>query len=63
MYGLAQQESWQQRREEIRQELAAIRLEKAAREYRGGRFRLMRDTKWDLERHTGLLLKRLRRSV
>ena len=61
MYGMLEQEISRQYRGEIRQQVAAYRLEKAARENRGGRFRLMGDTKWDLERHAGLLMKRLRR--
>ena len=63
MYGLAQQEVWQQRPEEIRQEVAAFRLEKTLRANREGRFRRMGDTKWELERYAGLLGKRLRRSL
>jgi hypothetical protein len=31
MYGMAQQEAWRQRPEEIRQQVAAIRLETALR--------------------------------
>ena len=57
MYGMAQQEAWRLRPEEIRREVAALRLEKATRE---GRFRLVGDTKWELERYAGLLMKRLR---
>ena len=60
MYGMAQQEAWRLRPEEIRREVAALRLEKAARESREGRFRLVGDTKWELERYAGLLMKRLR---
>ena len=63
MYGMAQQETWRQRPEEIRQEVAAYRLEKTLRANREGRFRLMGETKWELERYAGLLVKRLRRSV
>jgi hypothetical protein len=63
MYGMVQQEVWRQRPEEIRQQVAALRLEKTLRANRGGRFRLMGDTRWELERYAGLLLKRLRRSV
>ena len=60
MYGLAQQKAWRLRPEEIRREVAALRPEKAAREGREESFRLMRDTKWELERYAGLLMKRLR---
>ena len=63
MYGLAQNEAWRHRPEEIRQEVASIRLEKTLRANREGRFRLMGDTKWELERYAGLLVKRLRRPV
>ena len=63
MYGMAQQEAWRQRPEEIRQQVAALRLEKTLRANREGRLRLMEDTKWELERYTVLLSKRLRRSV
>jgi hypothetical protein len=60
MYGMAQQEAWGLRPEEIRREVAALRLERAAREGREGRFCLVGDTKWELQRYTGLLMKRLR---
>lgn len=60
MYGMVQQEAWRQRPEEIRQEVAAYRLEKSLRENHEGRFRLMQDTRWELERFAGLLKKRLR---
>ena len=60
MYGMVQQEAWRQRPEEIRQEVAAYRLEKALRENRDGRFRLLGDTRWELERFAGPLKKRLR---
>ena len=59
MYEMVQQEAWRQRPEEIRQEVAAIRLEKTLRAKREGRFGLMGDTKWELERYAGLLRKRL----
>jgi hypothetical protein len=62
MYALTQHEVWRQRPEEIRQEVAALRLEKPLRANRGGRLRLMEDTKWELERHAGLLMKRLHNS-
>ena len=60
---MAQQEACRQRPEEIRQQVAALRLEKTMRANREGRFRVMGDTKWGLERYAGLLVKRLRRSV
>jgi hypothetical protein len=60
MYGMAQQEVWRQRSEEIRQQVAAYRLEKAAREGREEGFRLVGYTKWELKRYAGLLIKRLR---
>lgn len=61
MYGLAVYGISRQRREEIRQEVAAYRLEeKLARANREGRFRLIGATKWELERYAGLLKKRLR---
>jgi hypothetical protein len=60
MYGMAQQEAWRLRPEEIRQQVAACRLEKTAREGREERFRLVGDTKWELERYAGLFMKRLR---
>ena len=62
MYGIAQQEAWGQRPEEIRQQVATLRLEKTLGANGEGRFRLMADTKWELERYAGLLVKRLRRS-
>jgi hypothetical protein len=46
-------------REEIRQEVAAYRLESKLRANREGRFSLMGDTKWELERYAGLFKKRL----
>jgi hypothetical protein len=63
MYGMAQQEAWRQRPEEIRQRVAALRLEKTLRAKSEGRFRLMENTKWELERYAGLLGKRFRRSA
>jgi hypothetical protein len=60
MYGMAQQEAWRLRPGEIRQQVAVYRLEKAAREGREQRFRHVGDTKWELERYAGLLMKRLR---
>jgi CSLREA domain-containing protein len=59
MYGLSQYEVIRQRQQEIQQEVAAIRLGKMARANREGRFRVMGDTKWELERHAGLLKKRV----
>jgi hypothetical protein len=59
MYGLAEYEAWRQRPEEIRREVAAIRLQKSARTGREGRFRLMGDTRWELDRYAGRLMKRL----
>lgn len=55
MYALAQQEAWRQRPEEIRQRVAALRLEKTLRAKGEGRFRLMGDTKGELERYAELL--------
>lgn len=60
MYGLAEYEISQQHREEIRQEVAACRLQSNLRANREQRFRLMGDTKWELERYAGLFKKRLR---
>ena len=60
MYGWIDHEASLHYREEIRQQVAAMRLEKSAREGREGRFRLMEDTRWELERYAGLLMKRLR---
>jgi hypothetical protein len=62
MYGLVQQEAWRHRPEAIRQEVAAIRLEKALRADRGSGSRLARDLRWELARFAGLLDKRFRRS-
>jgi hypothetical protein len=45
MYAMAQQEAWRQRREEIRQQVATLRLEKALGANLEGRFRLLGDTK------------------
>jgi hypothetical protein len=60
MHGMAEYEAWRLRPEELRREMAAYRLVKTAREGREERFRLMGDTKWELERYAGLLMKRLR---
>ncbi len=59
MYGWIDHEASRQYREEIRQQVAAIRLEKSAREGLEGSFRLVEDTRWELERYAGLLMKRL----
>jgi hypothetical protein len=63
MYGMVQQEDWRQYPEEIRREVALIRLEKAALVNREGGSGLWRDLSWELARFAGLLSKRLRRSV
>ena len=63
MYGMVQQEISRQHREEIRQQVAAYRLEGKLRANRRGRFLLAGDTKWELERYAGLLKKRLRNLV
>jgi hypothetical protein len=59
MYGMLEQEISRQHRGEIRQQVAAIRLQKTARTGRKERFRLMGDKRWELERYAGLLMKRL----
>ena len=63
MYGMLEQEiscgDLLQHRGEIQRQVSAIRLEKAARTGREGRFRVMRDTRWELERYAGRLMKRL----
>ena len=41
MYGMAQQEAWRQRPEELREHVVALRLEKTLRANGEGRFRLM----------------------
>ena len=51
MYGLAAYEAQLQRPEEIRRELAAIRLEKAALEDRETRTYVVRDLSWELTRY------------
>ena len=58
-----QQEDWRQCPEEIRREVALIRLEKAALVNREGGSGLWRDLSWELARFAGPLSKRLRRSV
>jgi len=60
MYGVLEQEISRQHRGEIRQQVVAYRLEKTLREGHGGRFRLLGDTRWELERYAGLLMKRLK---
>ena len=50
MYGMNQHEVWRQRSEEIRQEIAADRLEKMARENRETRPYVVRDLSWELAR-------------
>jgi hypothetical protein len=50
MYVMNQHEAWRQRSEEIRQELAADRLEKMARENRETRPYVVRDLSWELAR-------------
>ena len=59
MYGINQYEVWLQRPQEIRQEVAAYRLEKAARANRGRESTLVRDLGWELARYLGLVGKRL----
>jgi hypothetical protein len=61
MYGVIDHGASRQYREEISQKVAAYRLQKALRANREGRFRLLGDTKWELERYAGLLRKRLRK--
>jgi hypothetical protein len=63
MYGMVQQEAWQQRPEELRHQVAALRLEKTLRANREEESGLWRDLSWELARFAGLLGKRLRRSV
>ncbi len=61
MYGLAEHGIFRQHREEIRQEVAAYRVEdKPARANREGRSRLIGGTKRGLGRYAGLSKKRLR---
>ncbi len=60
MYGMAEYEVWRQRPEEIRQEVAAYRLEKTARANREAKPGLWRDLRWELARYAGLFGKRLR---
>jgi len=51
MYGMAQQEAWRQRPEEIRREVAALRLEKTLRTNREEGSGLWRDLSWELARY------------
>ncbi len=51
MYGMNQYEVWRQRPQELRQEVAAYRLEKAARANRGRESTLVRDLSWELARY------------
>jgi len=60
MYGTVQHEAWRQRPREIRQQLAAIRQEKATRESGDETPGLLRDLGWELARVAGLLGERLR---
>jgi len=46
-------------RQEIKQEVAAYRLEGELRANRGGGFRRAQDLRWELARYVGLLRKRL----
>ena len=59
MYTPVEHEVWRQRVEEIRQEAAVSHLEKTARAEGERRYRLIGDTKWELERCAGHLKKRL----
>jgi hypothetical protein len=61
MYGVIDHGASRQYREDISQRVAAYRLEKTLRANREGRFRLLGDTKWELERYAGFLRKRLRK--
>jgi ribosomal protein L15E len=60
MYGMVQQEVWRQRPEEIRQQVAALRLEKALRADRRRGSGPGRDLGWEISRLAGLLGKHLR---
>jgi hypothetical protein len=60
MYGLAEYGIPRQHREEIRQEVAAYRLQKMACASRGAEPGLLRDLRWGLARYAGLFGKRLR---
>jgi hypothetical protein len=51
MYGLAEYEVWRQRPEELREEVAAARLEKTARANRETRPYVVRDLSWELARY------------
>jgi hypothetical protein len=60
MYGIAEYEAWGQRPEEIRQEVAVIRLEKMVHANREAKPGLRWDLRWELARYAGLLGKRPR---
>ena len=60
MHAMAEYEVCRRRPEEIRREVAALRLAKTLRANREVRFRLVGDTRWELERYAGLLMKHLR---
>ena len=60
MYGMLEHEIVRQHQAEIRQQVVAIRLAKAARANREERSRPMGEATWELERYAGLLVKRLR---
>jgi hypothetical protein len=51
MHGLAEYETWRQRHGETRQEVANIRLAKAAREDREMRTYVVRDLSWEFARY------------
>jgi hypothetical protein len=51
MHGLVELEVWEQRREEIRKEVAVARPEKMARENRETRPYVVRDLSWELARY------------
>jgi hypothetical protein len=55
MYGLAEYEAQRRRPEEIRREVAAIRLGKAAREDRETRPYVVRDLSWEFARYLDTL--------
>jgi hypothetical protein len=55
MYGLAEYEAQRQRPEEIRREVVAIRLEKAAREDRETQPYVVRDLSWEFTRYLDTL--------
>ena len=63
MYGLAEYEISRQRREGIRQEVAAYRLEKMARASGGTEQGLLRNLRWELARYVGCLNERARNTA